>query len=187
MKYKRRFLWGNIGVLLLFALAGIDCDGPPEQGGSPATPVPTTAPPASVAPVTTQVPLVAYSVASPTLPYLVGPDTPCQEWLPTALSVGWEADREVIETLLSIMWRESRCRPEALNGSDPNGGSVGLLQINNFWCKPNRYTDRGWLQDQGVLTDCSELHNPATNLRAGLIIYLYSLGKNQNGWHPWRL
>jgi soluble lytic murein transglycosylase-like protein len=90
------------------------------------------------------------------------------------------------EKLLSIMWRESRCNPGSVNQDDPNGGSLGLLQINQFWCRPNQYTDNGWLQDMGILDECLELYDPATNLRAGLAMYSYSVYKNANGWHPWR-
>jgi hypothetical protein len=73
-----------------------------------------------------------------------------------------------------------------VNQTDPNGGSLGLLQINQFWCKPSKYTDNGWLQDMGILDDCQELYDPATNLRAGLAMYSYSVYKNGDGWHPWR-
>lgn len=184
----KRLALGHIGVLLLFALSGLDCDGPPDTAPPTVVPVSTVYPPISVAPVTTQTPIRAdvESIPWPSWPALVGPDTPCQEWLPTALAVGWPQDRDINEKLMSIMWRESRCLPDALNKDDPNGGSVGLLQINLFWCKPSSYTDTGWLQDMGILSSCLELYDPVTNLRAGVAIYEYSLDKNGTGWHPWR-
>lgn len=185
MKHKHKLILGHVAVLAVFALAGIECDGPPSQS-RPASAVSTTPDPTSAPPATVYEPLVAYSEVVPQPPALVGPDTPCQEWVPTALSVGWSADRETIETLMSIIHRESRCNYDSFNPTDPNGGSRGLLQVNGFWCSPNRWTEQGFLQDKGVLSSCDELYDPATNLRASLIIYEYSLGKNDNGWHPWR-
>lgn len=182
------FMLGNALLVSILALAGLSCD-PPDTSPPRLVTMTTAYPPLSVAPVTTQAHLRAdvESVPTPTttLP-LVGPDTPCQEWVPTALSVGWPADRDMVEKLLSVMWRESRCHPGAVNQTDPNGGSLGLLQVNQFWCKPNRYTDNGWLQDMDILDGCQELYDPVTNLRAGLALYSYSVYKNDNGWHPWR-
>lgn len=184
----KAFLLGNALVVAVLALAGLSCD-PPNTAPPRLVPMTTAYPPLSVAPVTTQARMRAdvESVPTPTTPPLVGPDTPCQQWLPLALEVGWTADRVMAERLLSIMWRESRCNYDSWYKQDPNGGSLGLLQINQYWCKPNRYTDRGYLQDVGVLETCDELFDPATNLRAGLALYSYSVYKNGgNGWHPWR-
>ena len=122
----------------------------------------------------------ATTTTTTTLPVLVGPDTPCQEWVPTALSVGWPADRVVMEKLLSILWRESRCNADSFNPTDTNGGSRGLAQINGFWCQK-------WLQQEGVLAVCDELFDPEVNLKAAWHIYQYSVNKNNNGWHPWRV
>jgi hypothetical protein len=99
--------------------------------------------------------------------------------------VGWpEAEWP---TLSRVLWRESRCQPEALNGSDPNGGSTGLLQINHYWCKPSKYSQAGWLQDQGVLATCEDLYEPRTNLLAGITIFLYGVNKHGYGWGPWSI
>jgi hypothetical protein len=84
-----------------------------------------------------------------------------------------------------VMWRESRCRQVAFNPYDPMGGSYGLFQINAFWCKPNRYTKRGWLQEQGILENCEELFDPMVNAEAFMAIYDYSHKHNGNGWLPW--
>jgi hypothetical protein len=67
----------------------------------------------------------------------------------------------------------------SFNDKDPNGGSLGLMQINFFWCKPNRYTQRGFLQDRQALTKCSNLADPAVNLTAALVIF------ENSGWGPW--
>lgn len=183
----KSFLLGNAMFVAVLALAGISCD-PPSYAPPALVPLPTVYAPIIDAPVTTQARLRAdvESVPSATLPALVGPDTPCQEWVPLAVQSGWPAERETIETLASIMYRESRCNHDSYNPTDVNGGSRGLLQINGFWCEPRFPGDIGWLQTQGVLVSCDQLFDPAVNLRAGAVIYAYSSAKNNNGWHPWR-
>jgi hypothetical protein len=84
-----------------------------------------------------------------------------------------------------VMWRESRCRNVAFNPNDPWGGSYGLFQINSYWCKPNSYSRRGWLQQQGVLKECNELFNPLVNANAFIAIFDYAEQRYGNGWIPW--
>ena len=183
----RPFWIGNVLFVAVLALAGLSCE-PRSYDPPDLVPMSTVYEPLIVAPATTQARIRAdvESVPSPSLPALVGPDTPCQEWVPEAVQAGWPAERETIETLVSIMYRESRCNYDSFNPTDPNGGSRGLLQINGFWCEPRFPGDIGWLQSQGVLVSCDQLFDPAVNLRAGLAIYAYSSAKNNNGWHPWR-
>lgn len=107
----------------------------------------------------------------------------CGEWRNLALSVGWPAAQW--PTLSKVLYRESRCNIGSFNPSDPNGGSRGLMQINGFWCKPNRYTTKGWLQDNGIVSTCEDLFNPEVNLRAGLAMWNYSEIRNGCGWRPW--
>ena len=108
----------------------------------------------------------------------------CGEWHDTALSVGWpEAEWP---TLSRVMFRESRCSTDAHNKTDPISGSRGLLQINGYWCRPSRYSQNGWLQDKGILSNCDDLFEPVTNLKAGLAIWLYGEHKHGCGWRgPW--
>jgi len=105
------------------------------------------------------------------------PDWRCDEWMDLAREVGWSEDQ--LPKLSYTIYRESRCRPEQHNPDDPMGGSNGLTQINQFWCKPTRYWPGGWLQAQGVLDHCDELYDAETNLRAALAI------RNNSGWSPW--
>src|SRR5262245_49645708 len=51
----------------------------------------------------------------------------CAEWRDTALSVGWTENDW--PTLNRIMYRESRCQPDARH----RGGATGLLQIMPMW------------------------------------------------------
>ena len=55
-----------------------------------------------------------------------------------------------------------------------------LTQINGFWCLPNSQWPIGWLQEKGILSECSDLLNATVALRATHAIYLNS------GWNPWR-
>ena len=108
---------------------------------------------------------------------------PCPQWFDTAMHAGWPM--ELWPQLSYIIWRESRCNIGSHNTTDPYSGSRGLMQINGFWCRPNSLTDQGFLQDHGAVTECADLFDPATNLKAGWVIYSYSLDRNQNGWSPW--
>lgn len=96
---------------------------------------------------------------------------------------GWPVEQLAYAT--EIVWRESRCQPWQLNPRDPNGGSVGLFQINQFWCLPNRYTRIGWLQEQGIIGSCDDLYNATLNIRAARAIWQYAEDKHGNGWGPW--
>lgn len=107
------------------------------------------------------------------------PEWICPQWHQTALDAGWP--QEQLSKLSYVMYRESRCNPESHNPDDPNGGSNGLVQINQFWCKPSRYWPDGWLQAQGVLTSCDQLYDPTINLTAALVIWYNS------GWSPWAM
>ena len=108
----------------------------------------------------------------------------CGEWRELAIAVGWHA--EEWETMSYVLYRESRCSPISHYKADPNSGSRGLMQINGYWCRPSKWTDKGWLQDHGILSNCDDLFDPEINLRAGLAIWLYGEQKHGCGWRgPW--
>ena len=107
----------------------------------------------------------------------------CGEYHDLAISVGWTEAQW--RKLSFVMNRESRCNTMSFNKTDPNGGSRGLIQINGYWCKKNRYSPNGWLQAQGILNTCEDLFNPEVNLRAGLAMWNYSQQRNGCGWRPW--
>lgn len=109
----------------------------------------------------------------------------CNGWIDLASFVGWR--EKELETLRRVLFRESRCMPNAFNPNDPMGGSHGLLQINSFWCKPTRYWPEGYLQAFGIVDTCQDLYEPAKNLRAGLLIWNYANRSHGNGWSPWSL
>jgi hypothetical protein len=106
---------------------------------------------------------------------------PCDQWLETALSVGWPVD--LWPQLSFVLYRESRCRPDVRSATS----DTGLAQVNDYWCEPSKYSEAGWLQDQGLLLHCSDLTNPTINLKSALAIFQYSADRNANGWNPWRM
>lgn len=103
----------------------------------------------------------------------------CPEWEAEAVRQGWPIDQ--LDRLDHIMWRESRCRPDAHNTADPTKyGSRGLMQINGYWCSSNRFWPDGWLQTHAGIESCDDLFDPAVNLRSALFMY------NNSGWGPWK-
>lgn len=108
----------------------------------------------------------------------------CGEWYDLAVNVGWPKEEWPI--LSYVLYRESRCNVDSHNKTDPMSGSRGLMQINGYWCKPSKWSQKGWLQDRGILNTCDDLYNPEINLRAGLAIWQYGEEKHGCGWRgPW--
>lgn len=91
----------------------------------------------------------------------------CPQWEAEAIAQGWPIDQ--LDTLDHVMFRESRCLPDAHNTADPTRyGSRGLMQINGFWVY--RFE-----------LDADRLFEPAYNLRVALLAY------SASGWSPWGL
>ena len=114
-------------------------------------------------PTTTIAPVVIVEVSD---------DTECQQWLQTALEAGWPNDRTILDRLGFIMWRESRCQPDADSG--PDHGLTQINQIHTQWI-----TDLGWTLE--------EMKDPAKNLRFAWLLYSGREAYGQCGWTPWSL
>ena len=144
-------------------------------------PVPPTVTTTSTSTTTSTTTTVPATTTTAYVPALVGPDTVCSEWAPMMLEEGWPADREILETALGIMYRESRCQPDADSGPDH-----GLFQINRFWSS-DRSNPPNWLAAQGIAQTHDELFDPRTNIRAALAIYNYSCNRNgaDRCFAPW--
>jgi hypothetical protein len=131
----------------------------------------------------------AYMIESPltattTEPPRQAPEgSSCGEWFDLAMTVGW--DEQEWQVLDRVLYRESRCLAGVHNPHDPAGGSFGLTQVNGYWCSPSRYTEVGWLQDNGVLRSCSDLYRPELNLAAALAIWNYDVARGGCGWRAW--
>lgn len=134
--------------------------------------------PQTVSTIATTTTTITTTTTTTTLPAHIYPE--CAGYLALATTLGWAAEH--LPMLEVVMWRESRCQPHQLNALDPNGGSIGLTQVNRFWCLPSRYYPLGYLQTYGVLSTCEQLYEPAFNLVAALKIFDYS-----NGWAQWAL
>jgi hypothetical protein len=104
----------------------------------------------------------------------------CQEWFPTAIAVGWPNDPQVLQTLGRVMWKESRCQPDACSKSDSGRQcrDYGLTQGN--W-----YAHHEWWAELGITPE--QMFDPATNLRWAYLLYSGREAKGQCGWQPWRL
>ena len=102
----------------------------------------------------------------------VSEDTECQQWLQTALEAGWPNEREILDRLGFIMWRESRCTSDADSG--PDHGLTQINQIHSKWI-----TDLGWSHEL--------MKDPALNLRFAWLLYSGREANGQCGWTPWSL
>lgn len=137
-----------------------------------ALPMPTN--PALDRPVSTTTVYVA-TPPTTTVPEYVNT---CTQVATLALAEGLPQDQ--LETALRVAVRESRCNSDAFNPTDSNGGSYSIYQINGYWCRPNAYWPKGWLQAKGILQTCDDLFNPTVNTRAMVAIW------RNSGWLPWK-
>lgn len=87
----------------------------------------------------------------------------CGEWHDLAISVGWTEDEWPV--LSRVLYRESRCTPDAWNGHD-----AGLVQINQI------HTE--WIESMGW-SHPDSMFDPALNLRFAKML------KDSSGWSPW--
>ncbi len=103
----------------------------------------------------------------------------CPQWVGTALVAGWQPDE--LPRLMRIMFRESRCLPDACGETDSphirKCRDWGLMQINDYSWKTT-IRNMGWHIEQ--------MHDPLENLRFARWLFEYSLERNGDGWHPWR-
>lgn len=133
----------------------------------------TAAPPVSAQPVEAPVAVTSIVIwADDRRQPIPPPATPgimhhCPQWEAEAIAQGWPIDQ--LDRLDHVMWRESRCLPDAHNVADPTQyGSRGLMQINGFWV-------------YRLELDAERLFEPAYNLRVALLAY------SASGWSPWGL
>lgn len=163
---NRRLLIGIIIALAAIAVTPTFADAPDESQT-----------------VSTSANTVTTSTTTTTSTMPLPPTASCPMWWSLARVVGFTDEQ--MPTLDRIIYRESRCDATQLNASDPNGGSVGLTQVNRFWCLPSRYYPDGYLQSVGVLDDCDDLYEPEMNLRAALALVAYSRSVGLSDWHQW--
>lgn len=130
----------NAAQLLAFSLAVLTVGWtitttPMATEPAPTTTVTTVPAPATTTTVLPQRPMPPDTVQSTvsTLPAELleqQADSLCPTWLPILLYVGFpEAE---LATADRILWAESRCRADAVNYADPNGGSWCAFQVNRI-------------------------------------------------------
>lgn len=95
----------------------------------------------------------------------------CGEWHDTAIGVGWP--EEQWPTLSRVLYRESRCTPEAWNGHD-----AGLTQINQIHSE--------WLSQMGF-SHPDDMFNPVNNLYFAYRLWSGREANGQCGWQPWSI
>ena len=134
------------------------------------TPVPLTAPATTT---TSDAPKTAHDALQADLGTLMAPDTPCQEWAPLALEVGWPADELV--NVLEEMWQESRCLNIIPGHPKFNGGDHGIMQVNRVWEDETANLFGSW----------DAINDPAVNLAMALEIWRWHDHHRGCGWEPW--
>ena len=106
-------------------------------------------------------------------------ETKCQEWFPTAISVGWPNNPETLEKLGRLLWKETRCLNVSYTHPQFNGHDHGVAQINQIHRK---YVEQ--LFDMPMEESMSD---PTLNLRFAYLLYSDIAETGACGWKPWRL
>jgi hypothetical protein len=158
-----------IGLVLCTVFGFTVAVGAPDASGSPSDTI-------AIAPYLIEASTTTSSTSSTIFidPY----SSACEQFSALAVNLGWPADQRTV--LESVMFRESRCTPQAHNTTLNKDKSQdwGLLQINGrSWTK--------WLQGKGMITQVEDLLHAETNLLAGLEIYNYGVERYGFGWGPW--
>jgi hypothetical protein len=113
------------------------------------------------------------------------PDTKCQEWFPTAISVGWPNNTETLQKLGRLLWKETRCLNITPLSSDPelakrfNNSDHGISQINEIHTK--------YVEQVFNMPFAEAMSDPTLNLRFAYLLYSDIAESGGCGWKPWRL
>jgi len=113
------------------------------------------------------------------------PDTKCQEWFQTAITVGWPNNTETLQKLGRLLWKETRCLNITPMSSDPelanrfNGHDHGVAQINEIHTK--------YVEQLFNMPFAEAMSDPTLNLRFAFLLYSDIAEGGGCGWKPWRL
>jgi hypothetical protein len=107
------------------------------------------------------------------------PDTKCQEWFQTAITVGWPNNTETLEKLGRLLWKETRCLNVSHTHPSFNGHDHGVAQINQI--------HRAYVEQlfSGPMEE--SMSDPTLNLRFAFLLYSELEAKGRCGWKPWSL
>jgi len=112
-------------------------------------------------------------------------ETKCQEWFPTAISVGWPNNPETLEKLGRLLWKETRCLNITPLSSDPelakrfNNSDHGIAQINEL--------HTNYVEQVFNMPFAEAMSDPTLNLRFAFLLYSDIAETGGCGWKPWRL
>jgi hypothetical protein len=112
-------------------------------------------------------------------------ETKCQEWFPSAISVGWPNNTETLQKLGRLLWKETRCLNITPLSSDPeladrfNGHDHGVAQINQIHTK--------YVEQVFNMPFAEAMSDPTLNLRFAYLLYSDLEETGRCGWKPWRL
>lgn len=106
-------------------------------------------------------------------------ETNCQEWFPTAISVGWPNDTETLKKLGRLLWKETRCLNVSYTHPQFNGHDHGIAQINEI--------HRSYVEQVFNMPMEESMSDPTLNLRFAYLLYSELEAKGKCGWRPWNL
>jgi len=106
-------------------------------------------------------------------------ETNCQEWFPTAISVGWPNDTETLMKLGRLLWKETRCLNVSYTHPQFNGHDHGIAQINEI--------HRSYVEQVFNMPMEESMSDPTLNLRFAYLLYSDIADKGGCGWRPWEL
>ena len=108
------------------------------------------------------------------------PETKCQEWFQTAITVGWPNNTETLEKLGRLLWKETRCLNVSYTHPAFNGHDHGVAQINDR-------AHRAYVEQLFSGTMEESMGDPTLNLRFAYLLYSELEAKGRCGWQPWKL
>ena len=106
-------------------------------------------------------------------------ETKCQEWFPTAISVGWPNNPETLEKLGRLLWKETRCLNVSYTHPQFNGHDHGVAQINQI--------HRKYVEQLFAMPMEESMSDPTLNLRFAFLLYSDIAETGGCGWKPWSL
>ena len=106
-------------------------------------------------------------------------ETNCQEWFPTAISVGWPNNTETLMKLGRLLWKETRCLNVSYTHPQFNGHDHGIAQINEI--------HRSYVEQVFSMPMEEAMSDPTLNLRFAYLLYSELEAKGSCGWRPWKL
>ena len=107
------------------------------------------------------------------------PEVHCQEWFPTAISVGWPNNPETLEKLGRLLWKETRCQNVSYTHPSFNGQDHGVAQINQI--------HRKYVEQLFNMPMEESMSDPTLNLRFAYLLYSDIVEGGGCGWKPWSL